>query len=174
MLDGGYRGPLLVRLTLSCTLVFLALLWFSNVLLYFQHMSLDPASVARYYLGSEEEFSAPRSYGSMLEVAHAHFAMMALVLLLVTHLAIFIPWPLRIRVGLVILTFVGALCEELGGWLVRFASPAWAWIKVAGFLALQAGLGTLLVGLAVHLNRRPPGPADRDLTSRAQRWQPGQ
>jgi len=160
LLHGNYRGPLLVRLTLSWALSFLALLWITNVLLYFQHMNLHPASVVHYYLGADEDFAAPRSYGSMLEVAHAHFAMMGLVLLLLTHLAIFIPWPLRTRVVLVCATFASALLEESGGWLVRFVSPGFAPLKIAGFLGLQAGLAVLLVALAVHLNRRPPGGPD--------------
>lgn len=157
MLHGNYRGPMLVRLTLSWALGFLALLWVTNALLYFQHMNLHPASVVHYYLGSEEDFAAPRSYGSMLEVAHAHFAIMGMVLLLLTHLSIFIPWPLRTRVLLVCGTFAGALLQEAGGWLVRFVAPGFAIVKVAGFVALQAGLAVLLVALAVHLNRRPPG-----------------
>jgi len=155
MMNGDYRGPVLMRLTLGCTLVFVALLWVSNVLLYFHHMSLDPASVVRYYRGAEEEFAAPRTYGSMLEVAHGHFAMMAVVLLLLTHLSIFLPWPLRARIVLVAGTFAAAFLQETGGWLVRFAGPAWAWVKIAGFLGLQTGLAVLLVGLTWHLGRRP-------------------
>lgn len=157
MLHGNYRGPVLVRLTLSWALAFLALLWVTNALLYFRHMNLHPASVVHYYLGSEADFAAPRTYGSMLEVAHAHFAMMGMVLLLLTHLAIFIPWPLRTRIVLVCATFAGALLQEAGGWLVRFVAPEFAVVKIAGFVVLQAGLAVLLVALAVHLNRRPPG-----------------
>lgn len=160
MLNGAYRNQTIMRLTLGCTLLFLAGLWISNVLLYFQHMGLTPDSVARYYLGSEEEFAAPRSYGSMLEVAHAHFAMMAMVLLLITHLAIFIPWPLRLRIGLVLGTFGAALVEELAGWFVRFVSPSFAVLKILGFLGLQVGMAILILGLAWHLTRRPPEPAD--------------
>ena len=163
MMNGDYRGPVLMRLTLGCALVFVALLWASNFLLYFHHMTLAPASVVRYYRGSAEDFAAPRTYGSMLEVAHGHFAMMAVVLLLVTHLAIFLPWPLRLRIGLVAGTFLSALLQEAGGWLVRFISPGWAWVKIAGFLGLQTGIAVLLVGLAWHIVRRP-----------RQRWQPGQ
>jgi len=158
MLNGDTRSSPLMRLTLSCTLVFVAFLWLSNILLYLQHMSLDPASVVRYYRGAEEEFAVPRTYGSMLEVAHAHFAMMAVVLLLVTHLSIFLPWPVRLRVGLVVATFAGAFTQEAGGWLVRFVNPAWAWTKIAGFLALEIGLGVLIAGLGWHLARRPSRP----------------
>ena len=165
MLNGAYRGPLLVRLTLSCTLFFITLLWVTNALLYFQHLGLRPSSVVHYYLGSEQDFTAPRSYGSMLEVAHAHFAMMAMVLLLLTHLTIFVPWPARARIALVLGTFAGALLEESGGWLVRFVSPEFAIVKIAGFIALQTGLAILLAGLAWHLNRRPPITATGESSS---------
>ena len=60
MLNGSYRNQPLVRLTLGCTLVFLVFLWITNFMLYFRHMTLAPASVAHYYLGSEAEFAAPR------------------------------------------------------------------------------------------------------------------
>jgi hypothetical protein len=162
MVTGGYRGSPLVRLTLSCTLFFLALLWLSNALLYFQHMGLQASSVIHFYRGSEEDFAAPRSYGSMLEVAHAHFAMMAVVLLLLTHLVIFVPWPFRARVTLVVGTFAGALLEEAGGWLVRFVSPSLAFVKIGGFLLLQTGLGVLLVVLSLHLARRPSVTSSED------------
>jgi len=158
MLNGGYRSQGIMRLTLGCMLVFLVGLWVTNLLLYFQHMGLTPHSVVQYYLGSEEEFAAPRSYGSMLEVAHAHFAMMAMVLLVLTHLAIFIPWPLRLRIGLVLGTFGAALLGEISGWLVRFVHPGFAVLKIASFLALQIGMAILIVGLAWHLSRRPSEP----------------
>ena len=102
---GAYRLSGIMRLTLGCTLVFLLFMWATSALLYFQRMSLAPASVVAYYRGSEQEFAAPRTYGSLLEQSHAHFAMMSMVLLLLTHLAIFIPWPVRLRVTLVIATF---------------------------------------------------------------------
>ena len=87
----------------------------------------------------------------MLEVTHAHLAMMAMVLLLVTHLAIFLPWSMRVRVLLVLGTFGSALLQEGSGWLVRFVHPAFAWLKIGSFLGLQAGLLILVVGLARHL-----------------------
>ena len=155
MLNGAYRTQLLMRLTLTCTLVLLVGFWVTNALLYFHAMGLDPNSVVVHYRGSEEEFAAPRSYATMLEVTHMHLAMMAMVILLLTHLAIFIPWPLRLRIGLVLGTFACALLGEGSGWLVRFVHPGFAVLKVAAFLGLQAGLATLLVGLAWHLHRRP-------------------
>ena len=162
MQAGGFRHHPLMRLTLGSTLLLLSGLWVSNLFLYFSRMGLDPTSVARYYRGSEAEFLEPRSYASMLEVTHTHLAMMALVILLLTHLAIFIPWSFRVRVLLIVSAFASAFGGEAASWLVRFHTPAWAPLKVACFLGLQASLGILLWGLAGFLLRRPREP-DRTL-----------
>ena len=160
MVSGAFRVSGIMRLTLGCTLVFLVFLWATSAMLFFQRMSLDPNSVVAYYRGSEQEFAAPRTYGSLLEQSHAHFAMMSMVLLLLTHLAIFIPWPLKLRIALVLATFGAALLGELAGWLVRFVHPSFAILKVASFLGLQAGLAILMAGLGWHLMRRPALDSD--------------
>jgi hypothetical protein len=149
--SGGFRNHPLMRLTLGCTLVLLAGLWLTTALMYCRNMSLDPASVVAYYRGDEARFMEPRTYGSMLEVTHMHLPMMALVLLLLTHLAIFLPWPVRARATLIASTFAFALLGEGASWLVRFVSPAFAPLKVAAFLGLEATLGGLIVGMALYL-----------------------
>jgi hypothetical protein len=149
--SGGFRNHPLMRLTLGCTLVLLMGLWVTNALMYFRNMTLAPASVVAYYRGDEARFLEPRTYGSMLEVTHMHLPMMALVLLLLTHLAIFLPWSTRARAGLILSTFGFALLGEGAGWLVRFVSRAFAPLKVVAFLGLEATLGGLLVGLAFYL-----------------------
>jgi hypothetical protein len=156
--NGGFRNHPLMRLTLGCTLVLLTGLWLTNALMYFRNMSLDPASVVTYYRGGETEFSEPRTYGAMLEVTHMHLPMMALVLLLLTHLAIFMPWSQRARAMLIVATFSFALVGEAAGWLVRFVGPAWAPLKVLCFIGLELTLLTLLLGLAAYLFAAPrPG-----------------
>jgi hypothetical protein len=87
-----------------------------------------------------------------------HLSMMAMVLLLLTHLCIFLPWSLRARVGLVLVTFASALLGESAGWLVRFVHPGFAWLKIAAFVGLQASLGFLIAALAWYLSRREAQP----------------
>src|SRR5262245_13612181 len=151
MQNGGFRNHPMMRLTLGGTLVLLTGLWVTNALMYFDRMTLDPASVVRYYRGSEADFIEPRTYASLLETTHIHLPMMALVALLLTHLAIFIPWPGKARVTLVLSTFGAALGGEAASWLVRFSSPGWAPLKVACFVVLQLSMGILLAGLAAYL-----------------------
>ena len=149
--NGGYQNNPLMRLTLTFAAVFLAGFVVTNFMLYFSKMDLTPSSVASYYLGSEENFLPARSYLSMLEVTHGHLPMMALVLLLLTHLVLFAPLSSRMKLALVITPFVSGLTSEAAGWLVRFVDPGFAWLKVASFLTLQASLIALLAILAAFL-----------------------
>jgi hypothetical protein len=156
MQNGGFQTHPLMRLTLIWTTVFLAGLWVSNFVLYFSRMGLEPQSVVDYYLGSASQFTPPRSFGSMLEVTHMHLPMMALVVLLLTHLLIFAPMSNEAKVSFISLTFGSALVEEGSGWLVRFVHPGFAWLKIISFLTFQAFMAYLLAALAVFLIRQSP------------------
>ena len=151
MQQGGFQHKAPMRLTINLTLVFLFGLWVTGFAMYFERMGLSPASVRAYYLGSEADFSNPRSYASMLETSHAHLPMMGLVLLFLTHLILFAPFSDRAKRRLVYLAFGTALLEEGSGWLVRFVSPGFAPLKTISFLAFQAVLGGLIVALALFL-----------------------
>ena len=124
--------------------LYVAGLWLTNALLYFEKMSLAPSSVVAYYLGSEERFLPPRSYQGLLEVSHFHLFAMGMLLLVLTHLVLFVPIANRWKAWLIALPFFSALLDEGAGWLVRFVHPAFAWAKVAGFLLLQGSLATLV------------------------------
>lgn len=150
---GGFETHPLMRLTLALSLALLFGFWLTNFGLYFARMSLRPSSVVAYYNGSEEDFRPPRSTESMLETTHMHLPMMALVLLLLTHLSIFAPLPRRAKPPLIAGTFVAAALQEGAGWLVRYVSPVFAPLKVLGFVGLQSGILILLAALAVFLGK---------------------
>jgi hypothetical protein len=151
METGGFQGKPLMRLTLLWALAFMTGLWATNAFMYFSRMSLNPASVERYYLGSEEEFSAPRSAASMLETTHAHLPIMGIVVLMLTHLMIFAPYSEGFKKRFIGASFASALLMEGSGWLVRFVHPSFSWLKVAAFAVFQACLAFLIVGLASFL-----------------------
>ena len=149
--SGGFQNNPFMRLTLALTLLLLAGFTVTNFLLYFSKMDLSPGSVVSYYNGSEEEFRQPRSYQSMLEVTHSHLAVMALVVLLLTHLLIFAPYSSRGKIAFISVAFLSALFSEASSWLVRFVHPDFAWLKVLSFLALQLSLVFLLFSLGMFL-----------------------
>jgi len=151
MEKGGFQDHPQMRLTLMWTVVFLSGLWLTNFGFYFTKMGLSPQSVVDYYLGSEAAFTQPRSFETMLEVTHFHLPMMAVVLLILTHLLIFAPFPRGLKVFGISATFGSALLEEGSGWLVRFVNPGFAILKVASFLFFQAIMAFLLFSLARFL-----------------------
>ncbi|MFQ6116143.1 MAG: hypothetical protein ACE5NG_18940 [bacterium] len=151
MINGGFQNQNLMKLTLLLTLIFLVGFWLTNFALYFAKMDFSSESVRDYYLGSEEQFRMPRTYQSMLEVTHSHLPMMALVVLLLTHLLIFAPYNSKTKVVFILGGFLSALLNESAGWLVRFVNPAFAWLKVAAFLSFQGILGLLMVTLSIFL-----------------------
>jgi hypothetical protein len=128
--------------------VYVVLLWCTNAMLYFSKMSLYPSSVVDYYLGNEALFTSPRSYQGLLEVSHFHLFAMGMLLLVLTHLMLFVPLSNRSKAWLIAAPFASALLDEGASWLVRFVDPSFAWAKIAGFLALQTSLA-VLVGLSL-------------------------
>lgn len=151
--NGGFQNNPFMRLTLGLTLLFMAGFVVTNFALYFSKMDLSPASVVSYYNGSEEDFRPARTYQSMVEVTHMHLPMMALVVLLLTHLVIFAPFSGAGKIAFITTTFLSALFSEGAGWLVRYVHPGFAWLKIVSFLTLQSSLVFLLMSLGWHLYR---------------------
>ncbi|MBL6986146.1 MAG: hypothetical protein ISR72_03705 [Methylobacter sp.] len=147
-----HRKSLLNTLVLMF-LVYIALLWFSNGMMYFHHMDLTPGSVIAYYLGSEEQFTQPRSYQGMLEVSHFHLFSMGMLVLTLTHLMLMTEFSVRLKIWLSSLTYGGALADEAGGWLVRFVDPLFAYFKIAAFVVLELSLAALLIVVITALVR---------------------
>ena len=98
---------------------YIALLWLSNALMYFHHMDLRPKSVIAYYLGSEEEFTQPKSYQGMLEVSHFHLFSMGILAVTLTHLMLMTNFSHRLKIWLSCLTYLSAIATKRAvGWCV--------------------------------------------------------
>jgi hypothetical protein len=147
-----HRKSLLNALVLMF-LGYVALLCISNALLYFHHMDLTPKSVIAYYLGSEEQFTQPKSYQGMLEVSHFHLFSMGMLVVTLTHLMLMTNFSTRLKVWLSGLTYISAIADEAGGWLVRFVHPLFAYFKIASFVILEISLTALVCVVVVSLIR---------------------
>ncbi len=150
---GEQHRKSLINALVLMFLVYIALLWVSNGMMYFHHMDLTPDSVIAYYLGSEEQFTQPRSYQGMLEVSHFHLFSMGMLVLTLTHLMLMTEFSVRLKIWLSSLTYAAALADEAGGWLVRFAHPLFAYFKIAAFVVLELSLAALLIIVITALIR---------------------
>jgi len=144
VITGEWNRNRLLQTIVALYSLYVAGLWVTNLLLYFTKMSLTADSVVRYYLGSEDDFLSPRSYQGLLEVSHFHLFAMGMLLLVLTHLMLFVPVRNEVKAWLIALPFASALLDEGASWLVRFVHPLFAYAKIAGFLALQASLAVLI------------------------------
>ncbi len=151
MQNGGFSRNPMMRTTLMLTMLFLLGFVVVNFLIFFGKMDLTPTSIAAYYLGNEEEFHPARSYQSMLETTHAHLPMIAIVLLLLTHLVIFTPFSNAGKYAFIFTAFLSGLLNEASNYLIRFVDPFFAWLKIAAFLSLQSSLLFLVSALIIFM-----------------------
>ncbi len=145
VITGEWTRNRLLQTIVALYALYVSALWVTNALLYFSKMSLSYASVVAYYLGSEQRFLPPRSYQGLLEVSHFHLFAMGTLLLVLTHLMLFVPLKNGTKAWLIALPFLSGFLDEGSGWLVRFVHPGFAYLKIASFLLLQGSLAALII-----------------------------
>ena len=138
------RKNSLLRLIVVFTILFFVLLWVTDLLLYLQ-IGFSYDSVVEYYKGSEANFRPPKSYLGMLEEAHFHFFSMAVILVTINHLILFTALGNIWKLLLIVSSFLSALGDIAGGWLIRYVSPDFAYLKIASVLVLQASIAVLMI-----------------------------
>jgi len=148
---GEQNRQLLINTLILMFLAYVVLLWLSNGLMYFHKMNLTPESVVAYYLGSEQEFTQPKSYQSLLEVSHFHLFAMGMLILTLTHLMLMTDLPTLVKVWLSVVIYTAAIADEAGGWLVRYVDPGFAYFKIGAFLLLELSLAVMVIVVILSL-----------------------
>lgn len=144
LLNGDFNNKLL-RIILGFALMYILVLWVTNVLLYIEKIGFTYNSVVGYYLGSEEEFKNPISYRGLLEVTHVHLFVFAFAFLLLNHLTVFSNIPRYLKLFLILTSFISGFWDMGVGWLIRFVSPSFAYLKIVSFIVFQSSLLFLLI-----------------------------
>jgi hypothetical protein len=142
---GEQNRQLLINSLILMFLVYVALLWISNGLMYFHKMNLTADSVLAYYLGSEQDFTQPKSYQSLLEVTHFHLFSMGMLVLTLTHLMLMTHLPTLLKIWISAIVYASAIADEIAGWLVRYVHPHFAYFKIGAFLTLEISLAALII-----------------------------
>jgi len=141
---------LLLKIIIVFTLLFFVFLWFTNLLLYLQ-IGFSYESVVEYYLGSEQSFRPPKSYIGLLQESHFHFFSMAIILVTLNHLILFAPIKNLYMLILILSSFMSALGDISGGWLIRYISPQFAYLKIVSVIILQISLALLIIVVIIYL-----------------------
>jgi len=155
VVTGEWTRNRLLKAIVACFLAYTAILWVTNIGLYFSKMSLSPSSVVDYFRGNEERFLEPRSWIGLLEQLHFHSFAMGILLLTLTHLLLFVPLTMRVKALGICTAFGFGVTGELSGWAVRYLSPGFAYLKIGSFLCLQGVILWLMVLVGRELWREP-------------------
>lgn len=148
---GEHNRQLLLNALILMFLGYILLLWISNGMLFFHKMGLTAEAVTSYYLGSEQEFTQPKSYQSMLEVTHYHVFSMGMLVLTLTHLMLMTDLSVRLKIVLSAVIYLSAIADELGGWFVRYLHPYFAYFKITSFILLELSLAALIIIVSLSL-----------------------
>lgn len=148
---GEQNRQLLINSLILMFLAYVLLLCISNGLMFFHKMNLTADSVVAYYLGSEQEFTQPKSYQSLLEVSHFHLFAMGMLVLTLTHLMLMTDLPTLVKVWLSAIVYGSAIADEAAGWLVRYGHPLFAYFKIGAFLLLETSLLVLILVVIISL-----------------------
>ena len=111
--------------------------------LFFLHLGFSPESVALFYRGDAEHFSAPKSVPGLLKTTLPHLIAMTVIALFLLHL---LPCTKRCKGLLSACVFSGMILDLAGGYLVLI-DPLFAAFKLFGFVLLQGGLWIAAVRL---------------------------
>jgi hypothetical protein len=124
-------------------------------------VGFTPGAIAMYYRGGDGEMSFPRTVWQLLEVSHFHLFSVPVVVLVLTHLLYAAVESQGLRVGLTLVTFVGAFLEIGGPWAVRYRSGGFAYALLAGWVLLGGGMAlTVLVSLVALWRPEPDAEPD--------------
>jgi hypothetical protein len=146
MMHGPGRNPL-SQTILGFFYGYFILHWLTGVALFWKKLGFAAASVKRYYLGDPDLFMNPRSFEGLLEVTHFHLFAMGMFFVVFAHLVSFAPFRDSLKSLLVWTLAVTLLGELSAGWLIRYVSPMFVWLKLTSFWLLQTTSLVLFVGL---------------------------
>jgi len=152
-ISNDIRNNSLLKLIIVFTLIFFFFLWLTNILLYLK-IGLTYDSIVEYYRGSAESFKQPKSYLGLLEEAHFHFFSMAIILVTLNHLILFSKINNIWKLIVIMASFISAFGDIAGGWLVRYVSPSFAYLKLGSVIVLQISLALLLIFVLIFLYDR--------------------
>ena len=144
----GFRlrtASLETRLAYSCFLALTLPGLVTLVALSAGRIGWTPHAIAVYYRGGESEMSFPKQFWQMVEVSHFHLFSVPIVVLILSHLVSSTPISVRARIGLTVMTYLGAALELAGPWAVRYVAGSFAYALIAGWVLLAAGMSCMVV-----------------------------
>lgn len=152
------EGAAMMRWCILLALMMVFFAWLTNLFLFAEKFGFSSRAVIDYYLGGEDSFRSPASYTGLLESSHFHFYNLALVLLLINHLAIFSGVRAEMKYLLLFSSFFSGFANIAAGWLIVYVGASFAVLKIAAFVVFQIST-VCLIWLAIYSLLKPKAPS---------------
>jgi len=126
------------RLAVIYFTLFGLLLLMSGAILFVEKLGMSYESISLFYLGSEAQFTQPKSTFGLLETALPHLGAMGLFVFVIGHFLLFTPKKEKARAIVpVVLLFIAALLDIISGFIIIQGWTFFIWIKLVSFFSLQ-------------------------------------
>lgn len=143
-----------LRMLLGLFAVFSLIFLLSNFLNFFLKMGFSPQGVKDYLLGNPELYVKGKSSEGLFKVFYPHLLGMALYALALSHLLPFAGIKRKTSLLFGLFMFVFSFVENSSGFLVLYAGPFFAHVKLLSFWAFQVvAVGCTCLLLVASLRR---------------------
>jgi hypothetical protein len=124
-------------------------------------VGIRPAAIAAHYRGGEvgEEMAFPKSAGVLMETAHFHAFVMAVVFLVLAHLFLATGYSDRAKRGWIAAALASTVADLAAPWLIRYGAGGFALPLVAAWVGLCASYGVMIAGALWEMWAVRPGRA---------------
>lgn len=135
----GMLGTLLweTRFIYSLFLVFCLASYVVMGVLIVTRTHFAPEELVHYYVGNEEKDLYGKTFNELLELTHFHLFSVPVLLFIQGHLFLMTYWPRRLKIIIVLASFIGAGLMIGGPWLIVYVSPKCAVLMMIGRIFLM-------------------------------------
>jgi hypothetical protein len=119
---------------------------------------LTPSGAEAWYRGNEVAGLYEKTPLELLDATHPHLFGQAFLFFVLCHLFALTPVRASLKTGLYSAAFASVLVDASAPWLIRYLSPAFAWLQLVGTLVM---VSCFVVLVAIPLKEIWFTPADR-------------
>jgi len=136
-----------IRLVYTLFLVFVVISHISSIGMSLYRVGPGYDDIVKHYRGNEEanaeeggmegEMAFPKEWIELLEVTHFHAAIEGILLLVLAHLFVAVPWQTVLKRWIIVLAFGGTLLDLFSPWLIRFVAEAFAYGQITAWILMH-------------------------------------
>ena len=124
-LSGASQG---IKIVTTIFLIFMLIGIATNLLISYAKTGFSYNGLIEYYRGVESGY--PKTYLELLETTHFHVFSMSVVFLILAHVFLMSSWSYRLKVMVIIISFLAMLAEICSPWLITYVSPKFAVLMI--------------------------------------------